>query len=171
MICFWVLMDFNPRKESMFVSVDISKTSCVQERNGPQTGACCRWPHLSGWRSQRAAKLVWRRGGGGGGGKFVFLFVGPKWGRVPAGGYKNRPRGPTGGLATVMVSRCGPATMMNEPKLHSIRPRVRRCGDNGTWPPQRGADPRHSSQQFGLISINSAPIHHSPQETQTNCQL
>lgn len=27
------------------------------------------------------------------------------------------------------------------------------------------ADPRHSSQQFSLISINSCPIHHTPQET------
>lgn len=61
--------------------------------------------------------------------------------------------------------------MMNEPKLHSIRSKVRRCRNNGNWPRQRCADLRHSSRQFSLISINSFPIHHTPQETQTNCQL
>lgn len=58
-----------------------------------------------------------------------------------------------------------PTTMMNEPKLHSIRAKVRRCRNNGNWPQQHCADPRHSSRQFSLISINSFPIHHTPQET------
>lgn len=58
-----------------------------------------------------------------------------------------------------------PTTMMNEPKLHSIRAKVRRCRNNGNWPQQHSADPRHSSRQFSLISINSFPIHHTPQET------
>lgn len=58
-----------------------------------------------------------------------------------------------------------PTTMMNEPKLHSIRAKVRRCRNNGNWPRQRCADPQHSSRQFSLISINSFPIHHTPQET------
>lgn len=58
-----------------------------------------------------------------------------------------------------------PTAMMNEPKLHSITPKVRRRRNNGNWPQQCGADPQHSSQQFSLISINSFPIHHTPQET------
>lgn len=58
-----------------------------------------------------------------------------------------------------------PSPMMNGPKLHSITPKVRRRRNNGNWPQQCGADPQHSSQQFSLISINSCPIHHTPQET------